>query len=183
MIRNLKLTGIRGIILDRDGVINKKRIGNDGSKYVLHPEDLEIYEDFYDLCTWADANEFPVYVATNQQCLGLGLILEEQLVRIHEKIQTSLNSRNLPLIKKFYVCGHLAGTCGCRKTSPDLIHQRLEDTKLWSNEILFFGDSFSDLEAANSAGVAFIQVKRGQVQFANSAIQNFSDLSELEVTK
>lgn len=183
MITNIKFSAIRGIILDRDGVINKKPTENGPGKYVLHPDDLEIYDDFYDFCGWAEENKLPIYVATNQQCLGLGLMSKEQLDEVNEKIQASLKSRQLPLIKNFYVCGHLDGTCGCRKPSPELINQIRVDAKLKRNQLIFFGDSFSDFEAANSAGVSFIQVRRGHIQFANSSIHDFTDLVDMGKTK
>jgi len=183
MITNIKFREIRAIILDRDGVINKKPDGDESSKYVLHPDNLDIYDDFYDFCGWAAANELPIYVATNQQCLGLGLMSKEQLDGIHEKIQSSLKSRQLPLIENFYVCGHLDGTCSCRKPSPELIHRIQEDSKLEGIELIFFGDSSSDFEAAKAAGISFIQVRRGQIQFTDSYIHDFTDLIKMGVTK
>jgi D-glycero-D-manno-heptose 1,7-bisphosphate phosphatase len=180
MIKELFNSEVQGIILDRDGVINRKATNEAASNYVLDPESLHIFQDFYNFCEWAKERNLLLFVATNQQCLGLGLITEEQLRKIHLKIQGELQSRGLPQIRKFYVCGHVDGTCECRKPKPGLINQIKKDFNLLSNELVFFGDAPSDLSAANNADVQFIQVKREAIQFSDSFIEDFDDFKDLE---
>lgn len=172
----------RILILDRDGVINEKS-GDADQKYILNASMLSIYQDFLLFAIWASEFNLPIYVATNQQCVGLGLVSKRQLIKIHDKIQEALLASGANKITHFYVCEHLINTCNCRKPNPGLLTNILLDSGCEPDHAVFFGDSLSDYEAAKSAAIPFIQIKRGKLPFTKNNIEDFSDLLNFMVKK
>jgi len=166
------------IILDRDGVINKKANLVTGEKYILRSEDLEIYSDFFEFATWAEGKNKVLIVATNQQGLALDLLLATSLDAIHAKIQAELQLRRARSIDRFYVCGHLDGECDCRKPAPGLLLTILSDYNIPKSSVVFVGDSLSDKLAADRADVRFVQMHRDPNDeiFAIHHISSFEDL-------
>jgi histidinol-phosphate phosphatase family protein len=172
------LENIALIILDRDGVINKKADLVTGERYILKVDDLNIYPDFFDFAAWAESANIILVVATNQQGLALNLLTQIEMNVIHEKIQQELQRRGLQRIRSFYICGHLVGTCECRKPSPGLLLEILRDFKMSPTEVIVIGDSVSDKLAATALKIRFIQMKRDRYEdiFASEYISSFSQL-------
>ena len=172
------LENIALIILDRDGVINKKANLVTGGRYILKVDDLDIYPDFFDFAAWAGSANIVLVVATNQQGLALNLLTQVDLNVIHEKIQKELQMRGLEKIKSFYICDHLVGTCQCRKPAPGLLMEILRNFKLSPTEVIVIGDSVSDKLAAAALKIRFIQMKRDRNEdiFASEYISSFSQL-------
>jgi D-glycero-D-manno-heptose 1,7-bisphosphate phosphatase len=167
-----------GFILDRDGVINVKGEELCGSKYILNPSDLSIYPDFLEFAAWADKSDREIFVATNQQALGLNLLSSENLELIHLKIQMSLDILGVKRIKNFYVCGHLDGTCKCRKPEPGLLLDIVKESSYSQEDLIFVGDSYSDKSAADRANIRFIQLRRDPKTriFGNEHISSLCEL-------
>jgi D-glycero-D-manno-heptose 1,7-bisphosphate phosphatase len=166
------------VILDRDGVINKKANLVTGGKYILKVEDLEIYPDFFEFAQWAESVDIVLVVATNQQGLALNLLTSDSLDAVHEEIQKVLRQRGIRAIRNFYICGHLVGTCACRKPAPGLLLRILSDFELSAAEVIVVGDSNSDQLAANAAKINFIQIKRDndEADFAEIRIIRLTEL-------
>jgi histidinol-phosphate phosphatase family protein len=175
-IKNIPL-----IILDRDGVINKKAQLVTGEKYILSSENLHIYPDFFDFALWAKSLEKDIVVATNQQGLALNLISPLALDSIHQKIQKELLSCGAKEIKGFYICGHIEGTCSCRKPAPGLLLEILSDYNLSPSDVIFIGDSMSDKLAAETMKIRFIQIMREPCQdaFSSEFINSLSQMIEV----
>ena len=172
---------LRVIILDRDGVINVRPEDAHFGKYIIDPEDLEIFPDFLQLASWADRQGIDIVVATNQQGLALGKLSHAKLDQIHLKIQSEITALGLSPIKEFYICGHLANTCECRKPKPGLLIEIQHDYGLGVENFLFVGDSYTDKLAADGAKMSFIQVRRSssEVIFAEEVVTNLTQIAEV----
>jgi D-glycero-D-manno-heptose 1,7-bisphosphate phosphatase len=72
----------------------------------------------------------------------------------------TLDSLGIKRIKKFYVCGHLEGTCKCRKPEPGLLLEIVDESSYSHGDLIFVGDSYSDKLAADNANIRFIQLRR-----------------------
>jgi D-glycero-D-manno-heptose 1,7-bisphosphate phosphatase len=173
-----EVTNTVGFILDRDGVINVKADELSGNRYVLDPDLLWIYPDFLEFASWAGKSQKDLFVATNQQALALNLITIEDLDRVHQKIQLNLDTLGIRRIKKFYVCGHLDGTCICRKPSPGLLLSLIAEYSQQPENLVFVGDSYSDKLAADSANIRFIQIRRNPNEkiFGDECVPSLRDL-------
>jgi D-glycero-D-manno-heptose 1,7-bisphosphate phosphatase len=140
----------RLIILDRDGVLNvRNRLG-----YILNSEEFIFPEDL-NRVKEVSMEGIAVAVATNQQCVGLGLISIEEAVELSQIPLKSLGIAN----SEIYLCPHLASdNCECRKPKPGLIQQALIHAGIEKGQVLMIGDSISDMQAAENAGIDFMGV-------------------------
>lgn len=142
------------VIFDRDGVINLAP--KEGERYILSGKDLELNPVIIDFILGLQGKSVATCVATNQQCVGKGIISAEQLREIHDAI-------NLIILKaggeglEFFTCPHLINEdCLCRKPKPGLLLQALEFFGVTPSRAIFIGDQISDKIAANSAGLDFL---------------------------
>ena len=72
------------VIFDRDGVINLAP--KEGERYILSGKDLELNPVIIDFILGLQGKSVATCVATNQQCVGKGIISAEQLREIHDAI-------------------------------------------------------------------------------------------------
>ncbi len=138
------------IILDRDGVLNvRNKFG-----YILKPEELTFPSDLNVLSKLSE-ERISFAVATNQQCVGLGLISHDLAIEISKTPLRTIGVGN----PNVFLCPHLISeNCRCRKPLGGLIEQALNFTKIDKGLAIMVGDSVSDMEAAQNAGVDFLGV-------------------------
>jgi D-glycero-D-manno-heptose 1,7-bisphosphate phosphatase len=134
------------VILDRDGVLNRDR-----SDYVRTPEQLQILDGIPEAIAKLNRAHYKVLVATNQACIGKGLILPETLTRIHQKLYDKIGQAG-GKIDALYHCPHKNEEgCRCRKPKPGLLLQAQKQWKFRPEETWFVGDTVRDMEAAKAA--------------------------------
>lgn len=144
------------LLLDRDGVVNKKITNG----YVTQLSEIEYIEETFEFIASLNSDNLKISVITNQQCVAKGLITIQQLNLIHDRISQEFIARNLPA-PVFWVCPHLDGTCECRKPSSKLVYRALESLGSESvNAVLMIGDSESDVMAAYGAGVRVLHLHK-----------------------
>jgi D-glycero-D-manno-heptose 1,7-bisphosphate phosphatase len=145
------------VIFDRDGVINYAPIHPE--RYILNPKDLIVNHKTVQLISYLQEKLLKVAVATNQQCLGKGLLNSFEMNLINDKINVNLTKAGgQPL--KFYICPHLeSDNCSCRKPKSGLLEKIVEDFKVVNKRTVFIGDSESDEQAANKIGIKFIDFR------------------------
>lgn len=140
------------LIFDRDGVLNNKPPNDDyvRTRSELVPN-IALLEYLKTL-----PNSIDLACATNQQGIGKGLVLRDELEEIHKEINAILSDQSSKRIT-FFVCSHLAQElCECRKPKPGLLYQAMSYFNCGSYETIFVGDQKSDLEAAREANIQFI---------------------------
>lgn len=153
LVNNYKLW-----IFDRDGVINKK--AKYPKRYILDISDLKINADVLSFIVSLQQQKKYLAVATNQQCIGKGLINDFDLQNIHSEIDSALILLGGNRLE-YFVCGHLKiDKCKCRKPQPGLLEQILDKFSIELKDAIFIGDSTSDFIAARKAGINFINFKR-----------------------
>lgn len=147
----LLLENRRIVLIDRDGIINKKiEKGN----YVQNVEQIQFIEKNIKLLQDL-SKEFSVdfIVISNQAGIERKMLSEENLNEINTWITTQLLLRDIPILT-FYTCPHHWDTeCYCRKPKPGLIIRALNDFELNLDETFFIGDQISDVIAAKNAGI------------------------------
>lgn len=103
-------------------------------------------------------------LATNQPVVARGLVTEEELARIHHRLEMLLGEQGAYLDAVYYCPHHpdrgfagevveLKGPCSCRKPEPGMLEQAARDLPLDLDRSALFGDTWRDLEAARRAGV------------------------------
>ncbi len=146
---------ITTLLLDRDGVLNKKIING----YVTRPNELQFIESTFQFISRINSPELKIGIITNQQCIAKRIITVDELGLIHDRVTQEFEHRGLPF-PKFWVCPHFANTCSCRKPSSKLVLQALRAFGSPQPEfVLMIGDSDSDVTAAHNANVKMLHLQ------------------------
>ncbi len=150
------LCGIQFVILDRDGVINRKAAE---SKYIFQWGDFVLFPGVGSAIAALNRSGRHVIVITNQRGVSLGLYTLDQVVDLHTQLQGHLAKFGAH-IDAFYVCPHAHNACNCRKPSTGLLEEAFRDfrTATKSNSLLI-GDSLSDIQLARNFGIPSILIQ------------------------
>lgn len=134
------------LFLDRDGIVNERIMGG----YVKSPDELVIRDDFI-AAMKKIANLFGrIVIVTNQQGVAKGLMSENDLNAVHQKLTDILLKSGIS-IDKIYYCPHLDGTkCGCRKPDTGMAEKAKQDfPAIDFQQSIMIGDSLSDILFGN----------------------------------
>jgi D-glycero-D-manno-heptose 1,7-bisphosphate phosphatase len=163
------------IILDRDGVINKCMPNNE---YVTQESEIKYLDENIDVFKKI-RKEIPIFIVTNQQGVGKGLMSAKNLDIINNKIILYLKKCNIKILK-IYTCTHLeSDNCNCRKPKPGMLQSIVKEFGVDLSESLFIGDSETDVICANS-------VKSKSVYFGINKIKctpTFKATNSIELLK
>lgn len=136
------------IFLDRDGVINRRRVNDyvlEWSQFVFIPGIQEALKDLSTL-------QLPMILVSNQSAVGRGLlrpsVLGEITLRLHETLL-----RDRVRFAAYYYCTHRPEErCVCRKPRPGMLLRAAADFNVDLSRSIFIGDSETDVQAAYAAG-------------------------------
>ncbi len=149
--------GMRGILLDRDGVINRERADyvKSWDEFVFLPGALRALQRLAAL-------PMPIVVLTNQSVIGRGIASRQTIDDIHGKAQRQIARAGGRIDHVFLCPHHPAEQCECRKPQPGLLQQAAAMFNLTLSESLFVGDAVTDYQAARAVGCQSILVRSGR---------------------
>ena len=137
------------LFLDRDGVINRRIV--DG--YVTSWEEFEFLPGVLDAVKIFSEKFKYIFVITNQQGVGKGLMTMEQMDAIHDRMCTEIEAHG-GLIDGILVCPQLASEPdNYRKPNPDMAYMACEicpDIDL--TKTVMVGDGQTDIKFGRNAG-------------------------------
>lgn len=143
------------LFLDRDGVINVRTVGD----YVRHPDAFLPTEGLGEAMELLAAHFGRIVVVTNQAGIGRGLMTEQDLAAVHEKMFETIESAG-GRIDRAYHCPHTKDAgCRCRKPATGMAWLALADfpdidfEKAW-----LVGDSASDIELGQALGMRTVLI-------------------------
>ena len=140
----------KALFLDRDGVINIRRIG----EYVRTPAEFILMEEILPLLHEAHQRGYKLIVISNQQGVGKGLMTMADLDMVHEHMQECLRRAGAPMIDAIYFCADLDGTQSThRKPAPGMLFDAMQEHDVDGSISWFVGDSRTDAQAGKAAGV------------------------------
>lgn len=143
------------IILDRDGVINKKAPKAD---YIKKWGEFEFLPDIIKALKLLKSNGYKLYIVSNQAGIARGMMSESNLKQIHKNMLNILK-KNGVTINGIYYCPHgWDEGCFCRKPKPGMLLQASKDHIFDLTKAYFIGDDERDLEAGNAAGCKTILI-------------------------
>ena len=146
----------RFVLLDRDGVINRRP----SSGYVGSWEMFEFLPRAVEALRLLSESGYTAIVISNQPCVGQGLLSSMELDAMTRRflLETALSGGN---IGQVYYCRHRAEDhCRCRKPQPGMALRAQAEHGFAAEETYFVGDSPEDLAAAGAAGCPRIQIRR-----------------------
>lgn len=147
----------RGILLDRDGVLNQERADyvKSWAEFVWLPGVLPALQRLAQL-------EVPILVITNQSVIGRGIVPRATIEAIHQQLRQEVFAAG-GRIDAFFICPHHPDDhCSCRKPQPGLLLQAAAQYGLTLADSIFIGDAISDYQAAKAAGCQSILVESGR---------------------
>jgi D-glycero-D-manno-heptose 1,7-bisphosphate phosphatase len=138
------------IIIDRDGILNKKM---DKRKYLTSFKMLNFIEENLEIFSKLGEKGYSFIVATNQPGIATGDLSETFLDTLHKKMTSYLRLKNINILA-FYVCKHhWEDLCVCRKPMPGLLNMCISDFNLNREITVFIGDEDKDIQAASNANI------------------------------
>ncbi|MCR9145351.1 MAG: HAD family hydrolase [bacterium] len=168
--------GPRLVILDRDGVINA-----DSDDYIKSPAEFQFLPGSLEAILRLKRAGKLLAIATNQSGLARGYFDEATLQAMHAKLLGALAAKandepDTPghqdgrgaaseWIDRIVYCPHGPDEgCACRKPLPGMLLEILKRFDVAPREAVFIGDSLSDIQAGQAAGVAPLLVRTGKGQ-------------------
>lgn len=137
------------VFFDRDGIVNR----SPGPGYVERLEDFHLLDEFIAALRVVRARGWPAVIVTNQRGVGLGLMTEAELGRIHAHLRTELQRVGLDLAG-LYACTAEDRDHPDRKPRPGMLLRAAEELGLDLSRSWMIGDSERDIEAGLRAGCA-----------------------------
>lgn len=150
------------VFLDRDGVINRRRLD-----HVKSWEEFEFLPGTLGALAELRRMGLRSVVITNQSAVGRGLLSEEQLSSIHQRMTSRIADAG-GVIERIYTCTHTpSASCGCRKPATELFLRASRELRIELRGSIMIGDSRTDVEAAQAIGSVPILVADGEVTREN----------------
>ncbi|MBN2076585.1 MAG: D-glycero-beta-D-manno-heptose 1,7-bisphosphate 7-phosphatase [Dehalococcoidales bacterium] len=144
----------KAVFLDRDGTIAKD------VPYCKNPEQLHLFPDAAESIRNLNEAGYKVILVTNQSGIGRGFLTEEDLARVHRKMKADLQKSGATIDDIYYCPHHPDEHCNCRKPNSGMLEKAITEHEIDISNSFFIGDKYTDMEAANSAGVKAILVPR-----------------------
>jgi D-glycero-D-manno-heptose 1,7-bisphosphate phosphatase len=145
----------RAVFLDRDGVIVIPEF-RDGRSFA--PRRLDRYKFYPDAAAALSrlkAAGFRLVVVTNQPDVGKGLIAEDVLNEMHDRLREAMP------VDAIKACLHTqSAECECRKPKPGMLLEAARELQIDLARSYMVGDRAGDIEAGEAAGcrTAFIDL-------------------------
>lgn len=136
------------LFLDRDGVIN-----HESPQYIYTPDEFVFYDGVPEATRIFNAIFKNVIVITNQRGIGRGLMTENDLFAIHEKMLEAIN-RAGGRIDQIYYCTGVDNTDPNRKPNPGMALQAMKDyPSIDRKKTVMVGNNLSDMHFGRNAGI------------------------------
>ena len=169
-----QLKKYRYLFLDRDGVINRRKVGG----YIQRVEEFCFLPGVLGVFPFLATRFERIVIVTNQQGIGKGLMTEADLEAIHDYMRREIEARG-GRIDAIYHCPCLAeANCDCRKPNTGMALQAQADfPEIDFAQSLLVGDSVTDLQMGLQ--LAMHNVWLGQLPLPTQAqghIQRLADL-------
>lgn len=152
------------LFLDRDGVINKRKIGD----YIKLIDEFEFLPDVKEALSILSKYFNKIIIVTNQQGIGKGIMTENDLRDIHKYMLEEI-LKSSGRIDAIYYCPDLSNSnSNCRKPNPGMALKAKEDFPMIDfSHSMMVGDSKVDMDFAQNLGMKKIFI---------------GDLEEVELT-
>jgi D-glycero-D-manno-heptose 1,7-bisphosphate phosphatase len=142
------------VLLDRDGVINRRIIGG----YVTCWEKFVFLPGVLEGLRLLNEKNYQVIVVSNQAGVGKGLMTAADLEEITRKFIEEVKAQGGRILSVYYCTHRAEDGCQCRKPKPGLLLSAQAEHHFAFEHTFFIGDTESDLLAAQAVGCPAIMV-------------------------
>jgi histidinol-phosphate phosphatase family protein len=145
--------------IDRDGVINHNAKLHD---YIKTWSEFRFYNNcFYGLKHLKDKKIMSILVS-NQRGIARGMLSENTLNEIHNKMQSELKERGANFSAIKYCPHNYEDKCQCRKPNSGMILSAAKEFEIDLNNSFMIDDAKEGIEAGKKAGCSTILVLTGR---------------------
>jgi len=158
------------LFLDRDGIINKDKIGS----YIFNVDEFVFLPGVENAIARLSTLFATIIVVTNQKGVGKGLMSLADLNGIHEYMTGHIETAG-GKIHKIYFCTDLDDSSPNRKPNPGMAFQAKQDfPHIDFNKSIIVGNKLSDMQFGRNAGMStiFVATTNPETPFPNE----FTDL-------
>ena len=166
------------LFLDRDGVINERLVGD----YVKKTEEFKFIEGVPFAISRLNTVFFRIFVVTNQQGIGKGLMTEGNLLAVHSYMLEGIRSEG-GNIDSCYFAPQLSNEGSeMRKPGSGMALKAKQDfPDIDFSRSVMVGDSDSDIEFGKNLGMKTVKVSNEESDTSNAdlyvkSLKEFSDL-------
>ena len=150
---------IRAVFLDRDDTI----IEDPG--YITKPEQLKLLPGTGAALRRLRLLGYKLFVVTNQSAVARGMISEENLEVVHNKLLSMLDREGVQVDKIYYCPHHPDGVvdgfnkeCQMRKPAPGMLFAARDEMDIDLENSWMIGDKYRDIAAGKAAGCRCILI-------------------------
>lgn len=166
------------LFLDRDGVINV-RIPDD---YIKTTDEFRFIEGVPG--TIAEFNKIfgHVFVVTNQQGIGKGIMTERNLEEVHAYMQEMLKKSNAAITQYYFAPQLKSDNSAMRKPNTGMALKARDEFPLVNfQKSIMVGDSDSDIEFGKRLGMKTVKVSEDRIDHsgADACIGSLNELVKL----
>ncbi|NQT29333.1 MAG: D-glycero-beta-D-manno-heptose 1,7-bisphosphate 7-phosphatase [Candidatus Saganbacteria bacterium] len=147
------------IILDRDGVLNKKA---PKAQYVKTWDEFKWLPGSKEAIAMLTQAGYRVIIVTNQAGITRGMMSESDLHILHEQMKKDMESAGGKIDAIYHCPHHWDDGCQCRKPLPGMFFAAQRDLYLDLSRTYFVGDDERDEQAAKAAGCKYMHVSGEQ---------------------
>jgi D-glycero-D-manno-heptose 1,7-bisphosphate phosphatase len=163
------------LFLDRDGVINKRNFEG----YILKWQDFEFTDGLLNAAGQIGQLFGNVFVITNQQCVGKGLISKNELDDLHSRMCFSLAAHGLT-IQDVKVATEMKGSAPFRR-KPHInmaLEIQLEFPHIDFSKTIMVGDTDTDILFGKELGMHTVLVRSREItnEIPDLTIEYLADL-------
>ncbi len=156
------------IFLDRDGVINEDKIGS----YIFKPDEFHFMKGAPELFKKLTEKFGHIIVVTNQRGVGRGLMTEDDLTVIHNKMLAGINAVG-GKIDGIYFAPAIVNNDPMRKPNPGMAFRaKVDFPSIDLSKSIMVGNKHSDMLFGKNAGMytVFIATTNPEVLFPHPDI-------------
>lgn len=159
------------IFLDRDGVLNQFL----PKDYVKSPQEWQWIPNAKKALKLLNQLNYKICIVSNQSCINRKIISWRTIRAIHQQLRNDLISENI-IIEDIIICPHIdSDQCFCRKPKAGMLHSLMKIYQIECQEVIFAGDSSSDIKAGKDANI--------KVFGLNSGNPSLSEINDSKVIK
>jgi histidinol-phosphate phosphatase family protein len=159
-LKNLNIDNTWSLFLDRDGVINKKRPGN----YVKKWTEFEFLPGVLDALAIFNKRFDKIFIVTNQQGIGKGLMTELALTKIHDQMMYEIIYNDGRINKIYHSPYRQEEKSVFRKPNIGLARKaKIDFPEIEFEKSVMVGDSISDMQFGKNAGMVTIYITSDEI--------------------
>lgn len=149
----------KAVFLDRDDTIV------DDPGYITKPDQLKLLPGVGDALRRLRLLGYKLVIITNQSAVARGMITEESLQKIHDKLLGMLSNEGIKIEKIYHCPFHPEGIIedykkdsDMRKPAPGMLFAARDELNIDLSESWMIGDSYRDIAAGKAAGCSTILI-------------------------